>query len=357
MRGVGIFLLSLFGSAYSSFFELSISFFVDGLLSSFEHGLWCDISDGTVQSFGIVVDDELFNGSSGVFERQRRGRSNASGLDGAMIAFDFAIALGVVGACADMGHAADADELFEVFGNELGAVVGDDSWSSLGIFFSSGLNDGFNISFFHLFSDVPVHDAAAESIEDGGHEVEGTGDIQVRHIHVPMFVSEQGLLKSGTLLRGLRMSFEQSCLAEDSIDSAVTAGDDIGIDHHVSESSIPFERVFEVKFDDGLFFPFIEPMVAGDPAIVLIDSAIVTSPAREGGRPESDPLQEFLGRDAGFGGPFSHVVNDFVANLMGNPVAFQGSPLAFFSCTCSCSSSAMTSFFCCSFASRTSIFC
>lgn len=152
------------------------------------------------------------------------------------------------------------------------------------------------------------------------------------------------------------MSFEESGLTEDTVDSPVTAGDDIGIDHHVGESSVSFELMFEVESDDGLFFPFIEPVVARDPSIVLIDTAVVASSAGEGGGPDSDPQREFFGSDAGFGGPFSHEVHDFIADLMGNPVAFQSSPLAFFSWTCSCRSSAMTSFFCWSFACRTSIF-
>ena len=39
-----------------------------------------------------------------------------------MEAFDFAVALGVVGRGFDVGHAADADEFLEVFGEELGPL-------------------------------------------------------------------------------------------------------------------------------------------------------------------------------------------------------------------------------------------
>gem|GEM_PF-6375314 len=37
--------------------------------------------------------------------------------------------------------------------------------------------------------------------------------------------------------------------------------------------------------------------------------------------------------------------DDLIPGVVGDPASTQGSPLAFFSCTCSCSSSAMTSFF------------
>ena len=37
--------------------------------------------------------------------------------------------------------------------------------------------------------------------------------------------------------------------------------------------------------------------------------------------------------------------DDLITGVVGNPASTQGAPLAFFSCTCSCTSSAMTSFF------------
>jgi len=38
-------------------------------------------------------------------------------------------------------------------------------------------------------------------------------------------------------------------------------------------------------------------------------------------------------------------VDDLITGIVGDPASTQGSPLAFFRCTCFCSSSAMTSFF------------
>ena len=45
-----------------------------------------------------------------------------------MPAFDLAVGLRVIGRGSDVGHAGDADELLEVLGDELRAVVADDAW-------------------------------------------------------------------------------------------------------------------------------------------------------------------------------------------------------------------------------------
>ena len=49
-----------------------------------------------------------------------------------MPAFDLAVGLGVIGRGFDVSHAGDADELLEVLGDELGAVVGDDARRGVG---------------------------------------------------------------------------------------------------------------------------------------------------------------------------------------------------------------------------------
>jgi hypothetical protein len=46
-------------------------------------------------------------------------------------AFDFSVRLRIVGRCSDVCHARDADKLFEILGDELRAVVGNDPRSGL----------------------------------------------------------------------------------------------------------------------------------------------------------------------------------------------------------------------------------
>ena len=92
-----------------------------------------------------------------------------------------------------MSHAGDADELLEVLGDELGAVVVMMRGVASGIGFAGALDDGFHVNFLHFFADFPVDDEAAAAIEDGAEEVKSAGDVEVADIDVPVLVRLQGL--------------------------------------------------------------------------------------------------------------------------------------------------------------------
>lgn len=70
----------------------------------------------------------------------RRASSSDSGvfgpdafdLDGLVEPFELAVALGIIGTDPHVGHAAEADELLEVLGDELRPVVGDDAGRGVG---------------------------------------------------------------------------------------------------------------------------------------------------------------------------------------------------------------------------------
>jgi hypothetical protein len=94
-----------------------------------------------------------------------------------------------------VGHAGDAEELFEVLGDELRPVVGDDAWRFAGEGFASALDDGFDVGFLHFFADFVVDDEAAATIEDGAEEVVSAGDVEVADIDVPMLVGLEGWTK------------------------------------------------------------------------------------------------------------------------------------------------------------------
>ena len=70
---------------------------------------------------------------------------------------------------------------------------------------------------------------------------------------------------------------------------------------------------------------------------------------------EFQPAEQRTGRQLSPAGPPPHVVDDLIAGIVGNPVAVQSSPLAFFARTFSSISSAMTSFLLASLASSRSI--
>ncbi len=60
--------------------------------------------------------------------------------------------------------AVQANEVLEVFGDELRPVVRDDSGCHAGVFFTTCLDNDFEIDLLHFFTDVPMDDTAAESI-------------------------------------------------------------------------------------------------------------------------------------------------------------------------------------------------
>lgn len=98
----------------------------------------------------------------------------------------------------------------------------------------------------------------------------------------------------------------------------------------------------EVK--NRLFLPVLQPPTAGDQRVVLVGQAVAGAPVVElaGGDPE--PADELLDGDLGGPGPAGDVIDDGVADVVGNPGGGQSSPRSFFSWICSSINSATTSF-------------
>ena len=89
-----------------------------------------------------------------------------------------------------MGHPRDPDEFLEILGYELRAVVGNDPWAGSRVFLLGSFKDDFYVSFGHLLPDLPMDDGAAASIQEAAEVVEGTTDVEVRNIHVPVLVRQ-----------------------------------------------------------------------------------------------------------------------------------------------------------------------
>ncbi len=75
----------------------------------------------------VVMHHVLADDSPGVLQRERRARANALAFDGAVKAFDLAVALRIVGRRPHMRHAAQSHVLLEFLGDKLRAVVADDA--------------------------------------------------------------------------------------------------------------------------------------------------------------------------------------------------------------------------------------
>ena len=114
------------------------------------------------------------------------------------------LALWVIGACANMGHAADSNKLLEVPRDELRAVVGNDPRASFRVLFLRHLENDLDIGFFHLLANIPVNDRPTVAVQDRGDEVKRTADVQIGDIDMPVRMGTYGLVKPGSFLRRFR---------------------------------------------------------------------------------------------------------------------------------------------------------
>lgn len=162
--------------------EFAVPFVVDGLLTAGELVGGRDIAQGTVQPRVVEMLDEVRHDAASLVQSQRRFLADAIVLDSAVIAFQFAVGLRVVRAGADMRHATQPDELFEVAGDELRAVIADDAWPRVGELFASPLQEGLDILLGHGLANLPMHDEEAVAIQHDAEVIERVGDVEVRDV-------------------------------------------------------------------------------------------------------------------------------------------------------------------------------
>lgn len=117
--------------------------------------------------------------------------------------------------------------------------------------------------------------------------------------------------------------------------------DHVFVEHHEAQSTIPLEGMcFEVAHN-RFAFPGLEPVIARQRGVVLVDFAVTLLPREEFAAGNTDPLNESGFSELGFGCPIANEVDDLIARVMGNPTAAQGSPSSFFRATYSSDISAM----------------
>jgi hypothetical protein len=102
--------------------------------------------------------DKVPNDALGIFEGQRSFRPDGLFFEGAVITFQFTVALWVIGRAQDVGALPKADKFLEVFGYKLRPVVANEARPSYRISFPSTLDDDLGIGFSHLRADVPGQD-------------------------------------------------------------------------------------------------------------------------------------------------------------------------------------------------------
>src|SRR5205814_704831 len=101
----------------------------------------------------------------------------------------------------------------------------------------------------------------------------------------------------------------------------------------------------QMKPDDGLLLPILQPEVAGNPAVVLVHPPVAFPPVVELAGGHIEPPNEPPGADLGLLRPAPDEIHDLIPRVVRNPDPGQSSPVPFFSATCSAINSARTSSF------------
>jgi len=267
-----------------------------------------------------------------------------------MPALQLPVALRVIGAGSDMGHTAVANECLEVSGQELWAVIADDSRRNTWMLFQRGLADNLDIQLLHRFAKFMMNNVPTVTIEHRDQKVKRTTDIDVRNIDMPVFVGRKRLLETVSFGRRAGAAPIKSAGGfQHAVHRRRTDRDDVLIEHHEAQASIAFQRISVVKVNDRSSFPVLQPPIAWDLPVVRIDFAVAVFPSVVLAGSQPDPEQQLEDWNFGAIGPVLDVVDDLVSRIMGNPATFQSSPLSFFERMFSSINSEITSFLAASF--------
>ena len=168
-----------------------------------------------------------------------------------------------------------------------------------------------------------MHDVSTESIEHRYQEVKRPASVDVADISMPFLVDFRWLNEACAFLAGGHDSTVQTpCILENSIRGAWAHGDYIVVKHHECQSSVAFEWVFVVEVKNRLLFPFFEPPVPWYFAVMAVDLSIAFEPCVVLARGEFCPLEQVFAWQFGTLRPVPHVVDDLVANVVGDPNSF-----------------------------------
>ena len=131
---------------------------------------------------------------------------------------------------------------------------------------------------------------------------------------MPVFVRQKRLNKALAFAGDLGcVTVEQAGLLENPVDAGRAARDDVLVDHHESQAAIALQREQSMEVADGLFLSVFEPVIAGNPGIVLVGLAVAVLPGVPLGGGQPQPQQEAGDGNAGFVGPAVDEIDDLVA--------------------------------------------
>src|SRR5512135_307707 len=302
------------------------------------------VADRAVQANRVVVRHELGDQSSSIVHAQGGLDADALSYQGLEPPLHLAVALRVVWRGFDMSYSADADELLEVPGDELRAVVRDDPRPLAGVLLARPLEDRLHLGFGHRLADLPGDEGPAVAVQDAAQEEEGPADVEVGDIDVPVLVGPHRLLEARPLLGRLSPTAREFAgRLEDPVDAGGTDGHDVGVQHHISQPPIPFQGVTVLERKDGGLLPVLQPGAAREGSVVPVGGALPSAPATELAQGDPQPSDQDQDREPGARGPVPDELDHGITGGRGNPSPVQSSPSSFFSSICSSMSSERTS--------------
>jgi len=219
-----------------------------------------------------------------------------------------------------MRHPGHPDKLLEVLGDELRTVVRDDARPGFGEFFLRPLNDDFYVGLSHLFANLPVNNIAAASVKQATQVVKCSSDVEIRNIHMPMLMGQQWLDKTCTLFAGLVIpSFQKSGFGKHAPCAGRADSNKITVQHHKREPPVALQGVLQVKVNDGLPLPLLQPEIPGDEGVMFVDFPTTLNPAVEFTFTDGQPNNKSPKVDAGLFAPRLDEVHHGVSCVMGHP--------------------------------------
>src|SRR5579885_1289748 len=244
--------------------------------------------------------------------------------------FDFAVRLQRERRGPDMGHAADPDELLEVAGDELRAIVGNDPRCGLGKLLPRPLQDDLDFRLGHPRANLSVHQVAAVAISHAAQVVERPGQVQVGDVYMPVLVRSRRLLETLSLARRLAVPVSQSArLVQHTPDAGRAYRHNVGIQHPEGQPPVAFQGIPVVEIQDRPLLLGLQPEVARSPAVVLVHPPVARPPVVELAGSHAQPAYTLLRGDRRPLVPAAYEVDHLVARVVGYPLAPQISPRLF----------------------------
>ena len=137
---------------------------------------------------------------------------------------------------------------------------------------------------------------------------------------MPVLVRLRRLLEAGAFARRRRgTTVKHAGLTEHAIDRRRTGCEGVCVEAHERQAPVPFEWMLLVKTQYCSALVGLEPVVAGDVAVVFIGFTVALLPFVELAAGDAEPSDEALGGLFTSFGPVVDEVDDLIAQIVGNP--------------------------------------